>query len=154
MLNKKLFRAKNEQNEWVYGSLIEDYSTGDFYILENKPDDMNYPYFDRDTGCIDGHITPVCKETICQFIEQMRWRGLDFYEGDIVRCTRKGTNGFRCVAIVVSDSCIIEDGLGRVFPQDTLDYEIIGNVIDNLDLLSERSIRWVKNYGWLSDGRR
>lgn len=152
MLNKKLFKAKNEKNEWVYGSLIEDYSDGNFYILENKTEDMSYPYIDPDTGIIDGHITPVREETICQYIEQMSWRGLDFYEGDIVRCTRRGgLYAQQFIAIVVSDSCIIEDGLGRVFPQDTLDYEIIGNVIDNLDLLSERSIRWVKNYGWLKE---
>lgn len=153
MLNKKLFRAKNNCNEWVYGSLIEDYSTGKFYILENKPNDMNYPFIDSVTGVIDGHITPVRKETICQYIEQMSWRGLDFYEGDIVRCTwaKSGKIFGTGTAIVVSDRCIIEDGYGRVFPQDTLEYEIIGNVIDNLDLLSERSIRWVKNYGWLRE---
>lgn len=146
MLNKKLFRAKNEQNEWVYGSLIEDYATGKFYILENKPEDMDYPYID-DVGFIDGRVTPVQKRSICQYIEQMRWRGADFYEGDIVRCFRRNTiESF--IAFVVSDSCIIEDGFGRVFPQDTLDYEIIGNVIDNPELLSERSKKWIKIYGW------
>ena len=41
MVNRKLFRAKDKQNKWVYGSLIEDYATGMFYILENKPEDMD-----------------------------------------------------------------------------------------------------------------
>lgn len=137
---------------WVYGSLIEDYASGQFFILENKPNSMDYPFIDPLTGIIDGHITPVRKETICQYIEQMKWRGCDFYEGDIVKCGGKWVRkGDERLAIVVSDSCIIEDGLGYCFPQDTLDYEIVGNVIDNLNMLSEKSIKWIKNYGWLKE---
>lgn len=152
MLNKKLFRAKNMSDVWVYGSLIEDYASGQFFILENKPDSMDYPFIDPVTGIIDGHITPVRKETICQYIEQMKWRGCNFYEGDIVKCGGKWIRkGDERLAIVISDSCIIEDGLGYCFPQDTLDYEIVGNVIDNLNMLSEKSIKWIKNYGWLKE---
>lgn len=152
MLNKKLFRAKNNKDEWVYGSLIEDYASGKFYILENNLESMESTYIDSVTGIIHGYVTPVRKETIGQYIEQMKWRGMDFYEGDIVRYRWRNSDEVRGLAIVVSDSCIIDDdGYGRVFPQDTLDYEIIGNVIDNLDLLSESSIKWVKNYGWLRE---
>lgn len=137
---------------WVYGSSIEDYASGQFFILENKPNSMDYPFIDPLTGIIDGHITPVRKETICQYIEQMKWRGCDFYEGDIVKCGGKGVRkDDERLAIVVSDSCIIVDGLGYCFPQDTLDYEIVGNVIDNLNMLSEKSIKWIKNYGWLKE---
>lgn len=152
MLHKKLFRAKNGSDKWVYGSLIEDYATGNFFILENKPNSMDYPYIGPATGIIDGHITPVRKETVCQYIEQMKWRGCDFYEGDIVKCGGKWVRkGDERLAIVVSDNCIIEDGRGYCFPQDTLEYEIVGNVVDNLDMLSEKSIKWIKNHGWFEE---
>lgn len=151
MVNRKLFRAKDEQNKWVYGSLIEDYATGKFYILENKPEDMDYPYID-DIGFIDGCVTPVQKWTICQYIEELGWQGDEFYEGDIIRCTRRHGEEFFGDAILISSSLIIENGSGRMlFPQDTLDYEIVGNVIDNPELLSERSKRWNKNYGWVKE---
>ena len=149
MVNRKLFRAKDKQNKWVYGSLIEDYATGMFYILENKPEDMDYPYID-DIGFIDGRVTPVQKWTICQYIEELGCQGDEFYEGDIIRCTRRHGGEFFDNAILISSSFIIEDGSGRMlFPQDTLDYEIVGNVIDNPELLSEISKRWNKNYGWV-----
>lgn len=156
MLDKKFFRGKNDKDEWVYGSLIEDYSDhreNRFYILENKPGTKDYPHISRFLESISGHITPVRKETVCQFIEQMRYRGSYFFEGDIVQIKGKNDQNFKAedLAIVVSDNCIIKNGLGLCFPQDTLDYKIVGNVIDNLDILSEKSIKWVKNYGWLMD---
>lgn len=151
MVNRKLFRAKDEHHKWVYGSLIEDYATGKFYILENKPEDMDYPYID-DFGFIDGRVIPVQKWTICQYIEELGWQGDEFYEGDIIRCTRRHGVEFFGNAILISSSLIIENGSGRMlFPQDTLDYEIVGNVIDNPELLSERSKRWNKNYGWVKE---
>ena len=146
MLNKKMFRAKSMSNEWVYGSLIEDYTNDCFYIIRNN---MNDCRIDQTSGVITGKVTPVRKETICQYIEQLNYRGADFYEGDIIRTTLRHTDKFAENAIVLSDSCILKDGLGIIFPQDTLEYEIIGNVIDDSNLLCEDSIRWLKNYGWL-----
>lgn len=157
MLDKKYFRAKNYDNEWVYGSLIEDYSDGSedrFYILENKPATKEYPRISRFLEDINGHITPVRKETICQYIEQMNWHGSYFFEGDIVRFKDSHVRDFKSedLAVVVSESCIFYDRFGRCWhPQYTLDYEIVGNVIDNLDMLSERSIKWIRNYGWLRE---
>lgn len=141
-VKQKVFRAKNSQNEWVYGSLIEDYS-------DDSKLDKNYPYIDPDNRFIHGCITPIREETVCQYIEELnRLYNTDFYEGDIVQCTL-ACGEFYCNAIVISLESIVKDGyFNRFFAQDVLNYKIIGNVIDNPDLLNDKGGRWCEVNGF------
>lgn len=78
----------------------------------------------------------------------MRWRGDNFYEGNIVKASpmRLPISKPSTIAVIIDSSTIIQKWLGRRFPQDTLYYEIIGNIFDNPDLLDEETAIWAKNH--------
>lgn len=62
MLGKKLFRGKNAQDVWVYGSLIEDYTTGNCYIFESNADTTSQIPINDAGAHVHGCITPVDKK--------------------------------------------------------------------------------------------
>lgn len=76
------------------------------------------------------------------------WNGRKIFEGDIVKCNNKrGAAFWRCKVAwnevkarfdVINTDCefpMCLDGLGHDIPINGSDYEIIGNVFDNLELL-------------------
>ena len=145
-MKKILFRAKVVgSGRWVYGSLIE--WPGYCCILERPEDlhDMDHPYLDDDIGWIDGKATPVDPKTISRFIEYPCYGGFreqDIFEGDIVeiydsKCDIELTEP-RDICVVVDEHCITKNGLGRCFPQDTIQVNVIGNVWDNPELVTEK----------------
>ena len=148
MLGKKLFRGKNAQGVWVYGSLIEDHTTGNCYILESNAEATNQILINDAGEHIRGRIIPVDKKTVSQYIWPSRSRRYYFYEGDIVKTSPMHLPISRplTTAVIIDSNTIIQKGLGVIFPQDTLYYEIIGNIFDNPDLLDEETAIWVKNY--------
>lgn len=148
-MRKILFRGKRIDNgEWVYGSLIK---TGDYCCI--LPDDdgtsWDYPYLDGELGTIDGKAIPVDPETVGQFINEWDRNGRKLFEGDLVKVGGKWIKaGEEYTALIIADnSCLIDlDGFGRCRPQDTVQVEVVGNIYDNQELLSDKQKRWLKNY--------
>lgn len=134
-----LFRGKRKDNsKWIEGSLILE---GSYCCILSNDDGVNYdyPYLDSDLGTIDGYATPVIPETVGRLIEYPAYNedwNQRIFEGDIVEVRRsKGRGDDMKLAIVVNESCLSQDGLGRWFPQDTVDVKVIGNVHDDPELI-------------------
>lgn len=150
-----LFRGKSKgTNEWVYGSLI---SIGEYYcILELDCQTGGATYLDADLGYIDGQATPVIPQTIGRMIDYACYDAecrCVLFEGDIIKLHGKhGQN--RGVAIVCDEHSISENGLGRCFPQDTVQADVIGNVWDNPELVGEKiADLYLYYYGFQTDSR-
>lgn len=137
-----LFRGKRvDTGEWVYGyyAKARDIITEEDIHIIFPLDLIRFPGSE-----FDGHFE-VIPETIGRFIEHpcYNWGELHdeqrLFEGDIVEvywshdCIEYTYP--RKIAIVVNESCITENGLGRVFPQDTVQVKLIGNVHDNPELV-------------------
>lgn len=141
-----LFRGKNRSGKQIEGSLVRGIAK-----FDNKPTTFIYELNTEidGRGWIGNYFgEEVDPKTVMQFTNCIDRNGNKIFEGDIVKVygyiEDNGANN--SIAIVVDNSTLIEDGLGRWRPQDTVRLEIIGNIFDNLELLSERSKRWVKNY--------
>lgn len=128
MYRKKKFRGRSlDNNEWIYGSLTT---------------------IESEQKCMINNVL-VDPVTVHQYLpERSYMNDQDIYEGDIIRMTRaKHKSDHLFMAIAVSEEVVIEDGFGRwLRPQDCYDYTVVGNVVENLDLLSEKGQKWVKNY--------
>ena len=144
-MKKILFRGKTKRGNWVYGSLIV---SGKYCCILEADDgsyDYPYPYLDSEIGTIDGCATPVIPETIGRLIEypcyDAFYENEQIFEGDIiavyprVKCGDIKQMEPEHLAIVVNEDCIIEDGGGYRFPQDTTRIKVVGNVIDNPELI-------------------
>lgn len=151
-----LFRGKTETGKWVYGSLI---LAGSYCCILESEDDvhpLDYPYLDDDLGTIDERATPVIPETVGRLIEHPCYDGVwdderRFFEGDIIGVYRYrhadiASDEPDSMAIVVNESCITENGLGRWFPQDTITTKVLGNVHDNPELVGKKYADLYKYY--------
>ena len=128
------FRAKNLDGEWVYG----------FYVEEER---QTFNGFEKKHFIVNDGYDYVNPDTVGQFTGLYDKDGKEIYEGDIVKAPYLDpifgdvvNNMF--VNIVVGynkGSFVLEyDGNLRVYISDLYDnIEIIGNIYDNPELLTE-----------------
>jgi uncharacterized phage protein (TIGR01671 family) len=132
------FRGLTEDKRWVYGSLIKH---GRYCcILEHDEDDMRFPYLDEEIGTIDGYATPVIPETVGQYTGLRDKNSRRIFEDDILRCTHCGE-----IRSVVFDEEMaefefnkrdpVENPDGSCLCVDHRDFEVIGNIHDNPELV-------------------
>ena len=138
-----LFRGKRIDNrEWIEGSLVV---AGDCCCIlpadESSVHPTDYPYFDPETGTIDGHLIPVDSLTVGQYTG-LTANGKKIFEGDIVQendIVHKGEIQIKGKCSTVS----FEKGCWVILSNVTWDFlqtnakavEIIGNIHDNPELL-------------------
>lgn len=147
-----LFRGKSENtNEWVYGYLfVLDAGTEyeEVYILG----ELDRGNVDRYRGTIYGIsecAERVIPETVGRLVNDpcyTDYLDLPYFQGDIIELfSYKMKDDKKCYGIVIDEHCFTEDGLGRRFPQDTLQGSVVGNVWDNPELVGEKSAERYKD---------
>jgi hypothetical protein len=150
-MKQYLFRGKSvSTGKWVYGSLIRAGSYCCILEDEDKVHPMDYPYLDPDLGVIDGQATPVIPETVGRCVNDPCYTDFTdqrYFEGDIIELHSAKWKSFeKCLGIVIDEHCYTENGLGRCFPQDTLQAKVVGNVWDNPELVGEKYADQYKYY--------
>ena len=136
-----LFRGKRkDDSEWVEGCLIK---VGEYCcILEMDCDQYGNTYLDSELGYIDGQAVPVIPETVGRLVNDPCYTNYTeqrYFQGDIIELdSGKWKSGRTRLGIVVDEHCFTESGMGRVFPQDTLQARVIGNVWDNPELIGKQ----------------
>lgn len=135
-MREYLFCGKRKYDgEWVEGCLIHQ---NDYYLIlqdESKLHPIDVPYIDR-FGCIDGHADPVIPESVGQYTGMNDKHDRKIFEGNIVKLTL-----IDCVetgVIKFNDAlCRFEfyDKSGGYGFDNTCEFEVIGNVFENADLL-------------------
>ena len=136
-----LYRGKTKTGRWAYGSLILAGSYCCILEREENVHPSDYPYLDDELGWIDGKATPVIPETVGRMVRGFsRTDNINsmIFQGDIVALYDKIGNPRKPNAIVVDECTLTENGLGRWFPQDTVDVKVIGNAYDNPELVGEK----------------
>lgn len=148
MNDRYLFKAKRIDNgEWVEGCLLIDYVTGQYFI-HAVGNSVNESAKIGEEGCLRFVAFEVDPSTICQCTglrdknDKMIWEG-DIIDGHI----KRGAAFYRCVVLwneskarfdvramdcnfpMTLDECVDDISMGG------LDYEVIGNIFDNPELL-------------------
>lgn len=146
-MREVLYRGKTDDGEWVYGDLIQLSEHDDYwYILPNgvsgemyekKP----YPFRQNDVIC-EVALAKVFRETIGEYTGLTDKNGSKIFEGDIVCLNRIREhyivkwNDTQCRFGLYQSGLYEQAG----FNKDTmLNYEIIGNIHDNPELLTDKT---------------
>lgn len=118
-----LFRGKiMDSDEWVYGSLVYSPSEKQYYIVEHSDDELSYP---------------VEEETIGQFTGKLDKNGKKIFEDDIVKYII-GIKGYKSTYNTHTSPVKFKDCEFYPFTSsDIIETEIISNIHDNPELLSE-----------------
>lgn len=140
-MREVLFRGKLIDNgKWVQGYLYRFWDHA--YIL--------WGMIGGRTGDVPD-MREVCAETVCQYTGLTDKNGRQIFEGDIVNCDEKrGAAFWRCKVVwnevkarfdVIATDCAFPLCLDSAYNNisiDGLDYEVIGNIFDNPELIEGR----------------
>lgn len=144
-----IFRGKRKDNgEWVEGSLIIAKNFCCILQDEEKVHPFDYPYLGNESGCIDGYATPVIPETVGQYTGLTDKNGKKIFEGDILKPPCWYWHIYRCVCIYREEHQTgsiqgfglyhkINDWVELVDTDEWDEFEVIGNIYDNPELLED-----------------
>lgn len=139
---RKIFRGKtiDEPSYWIIGS-------GSFVDVDNK----SFIIFRMIGLDENGDSKPrirweeVTPTSVQQFINRYDNHSRKIFEGDIIRYKKRFNDDWEEHYLVVMDrDCVIEEGLGLWYPNGALgEIEIVGNIIDDYDLLDGKCKHYV-----------
>lgn len=128
MLERHLFKAKRMDNgEWVFGGLAYCEKNGAYFITKMGKDHISYI----------GYSQEVDPDTICQCTGLKDKNGNLIWENDIVKINNSEVNAlitFRDFEIICT---IPREKYYKHRLEHTTEYEVVGNVFDNPELLEE-----------------
>ena len=141
-----LFKAKRKDNgEWVEGYYVYDYSHDAHYIFANIIVTPNGVHDKRESFSLEYYeIDP---ETLCQYTGLTDKNGNKIWENDIVKCKKYIGGNFidYCIEVGYAEMKHGVFGLHRIkydayyrpFKDwlEDYEYEVIGNIFDNPELL-------------------
>ena len=137
------YRGKSRQSEeWVYGCFLKSKSYCCILQQEENIHENNFPYLDKDSGIIDGSLTPVFFESVGQSSMVKDKNEVEMYEGDIVYGAAYWLE--RCKPAVVtfrngSFGLLWYRGDVEEFDPFTslcnVEYEVVGDIYDNHELM-------------------
>lgn len=138
-----LFRGKRTDNgEWVEGSLLIDYISGQYFIHTNG-NSVNESNKIGEEGCLKFFAFEVDPETVCQYADIRTFpdykNGRKIFEGDIIKVNDFWTGvvvwEFNDTSFEVEPNDEMEtmESLGVVVNGNKV--EVIGNIFDNPELL-------------------
>lgn len=153
-MEKILFRGKRiENDEWVYGDLIKDYLSGQYFI---------HPYGDSanesdkvgEEGCLRFFSFEVIPETISEYIGLTDKNGNKIFEGDIIKVVTEDTHEERFIEVGIGE--FVDDNSGDLYigaylkssnftvsagqlkEYSSNGVEVIDNIYDNPKLLKKQ----------------
>ena len=132
-----LFRGKSMYNgEWIYGSFFYD---NDVVTILPNPTCIGCGF--GGLWWIDDGFDPVDRETVGQFTGLTDKHGTKIFEGDIVRCVRTHCDGKEVVGHIIFEDCCfcVKKGIDRPAMDLCGEFEVIGNIHDNPELLTKNS---------------
>ena len=133
-----LFRGKRTDNgKWECGDLL---SPNEFNAIPH----IVYIDYLNEYGDIGEISTPVIPETVGQFTGLTDKNGKRIFEGDIVKCVSDGEQAviswlkyFACFGLSFDGWCCGFDDYDDNLPSD---FEVIGNIHDNPEILKTPSL--------------
>lgn len=146
-MSEILFRGKKKDTgEWVEGY----YAKAKDYLSEEEihvifPLDLTlYPHSEFSS------YEEIDPETIGRLVNDPCYTDYTdqrYFQGDIIELhSQKWKTIERRLGVVVDEHCFTENGLGRCFPQDTLQAKVVGNIFDNPDMIGKKYADLYKHY--------
>jgi uncharacterized phage protein (TIGR01671 family) len=137
MQDRYLFRGKRIDNgEWVIGNRIDDGVTGQVFI-HTVGNSVNESDKVGEEGCLQFVAFEVAPATICQCTGLKDKNGNLIWENDIVKINNSEVNTlitFRDFEIICT---IPREKYYKHRLEHTTEYDVVGNVFDNPELLEE-----------------